>query len=128
MVCHRDHPLAREEHLGWRQLRGERLIANGTSRLLAGSEAEELVADSQFYMSNMISLLAMLEAGMGVTTLPRFAFPAESTQLCFVPLSDPLVTRDIGIVRMANRTLPVAAQALFEFLLRDNELDPDDWR
>ncbi|RJG09004.1 LysR family transcriptional regulator [Pseudomonas cavernicola] len=127
VVCRCDHPLAEEPQLGWRQLRGERLIANGTSRLLAGSEAEELVADSQFYMSNMISLLAMLEAGMGITTLPRFAFPPEHGQLRFIPLSDPLVTRDIGIVRQANRSLPVAAQALFEFILRDNELEPGDW-
>ncbi|MNQ78322.1 HTH-type transcriptional regulator GltC [compost metagenome] len=128
VVCHQDHPLAAEEQLGWQQLRGERLIANGTSRLLAGTRAEELVADSQFYISNMISLLAMIEAGMGITTLPRFAFPAEPGQLRFIPLADPLVTRDIGIVRLANRSLPVAAHALYEFILRDNELDPEEWR
>lgn len=127
VVCRSDHRLAGEAQLSWRQLRGERLIGNGTSRLLAGSEAEELVADSQFFMSNMISLLAMLEAGMGITTLPRFAFPAEHGQLRFIPLSDPQVNRDIGIVRRADHSLPVAAQALFEFILRDNELDPADW-
>ncbi|MDX1370060.1 LysR family transcriptional regulator [Pseudomonas sp.] len=125
VVCRSDHRLADEVELGWQQLRGERLIGNGTSRLLAGTAAEELVADAQFYMSNMISLLAMLEAGMGITTLPRFAFPPEHSQLRFIPLSEPLVTRDIGIVCLANRSLPVAAQALFEFILRDNELDPD---
>ncbi|MNG13788.1 HTH-type transcriptional regulator GltC [compost metagenome] len=70
----------------------------------------------------------MIEAGMGITTLPRFAFPAEPGQLRFIPLADPLVTRDIGIVRLANRSLPVAAHALYEFILRDNELDPEEWR
>jgi LysR family transcriptional regulator, carnitine catabolism transcriptional activator len=124
VVCRDDHRLAGEAQLGWQQLRGERLIANGTSRLLAGTEAEELVADSQFYMSNMISLLAMLEAGMGITTLPRFAFAAGHERLRFIPLSDPLVSRDIGIVCLANRSLPVAAQALYEFILRENELNP----
>jgi LysR family carnitine catabolism transcriptional activator len=67
----------------------------------------------------------MLEAGMGVTTLPRFAFPAESSRLRFIPLSDPQVNRHIGIVRRADHSLPVAAQALFDFILRDNELDPE---
>ncbi|WP_286974531.1 LysR family transcriptional regulator [Pseudomonas sp.] len=124
VVCRSDHSLAEEEQVSWQRLRGERLIANGTSRLLAGTEAEELVTDAQFYMSNMISLLAMLEAGMGITTLPRFAFSPENTKLRFIPLSDPVVKRDIGIVRLANRSLPVAAQALFEYILRDNELDP----
>lgn len=124
VVCRSDHRLADEVELSWQQLRGERLIANGTSRLLADTAAEELVVDAQFYMSNMISLLAMLEAGMGITTLPRFAFPLEHSQLRFIPLSEPLVVRDIGIVCLANRSLPVAAQALFDFILRDNELDP----
>lgn len=125
VVCRNDHRLANEVELSWQQLRGERLIANGTSRLLADTAAEELVVDAQFYMSNMISLLAMLEAGMGITTLPRFAFPLEHSQLRFIPLSEPLVVRDIGIVCLANRSLPVAAQALFDFILRDNELDPE---
>lgn len=125
VVCRNDHRLADEVELSWQQLRGERLIANGTSRLLADTVAEELVVDAQFYMSNMISLLAMLEAGMGITTLPRFAFPLEHSQLRFIPLSEPLVVRDIGIVCLANRSLPVAAQALFDFILRDNELDPE---
>ncbi|MCG4452583.1 MULTISPECIES: LysR family transcriptional regulator [unclassified Pseudomonas] len=125
VVCRSDHRLADEVELSWQQLRGERLIANGTSRLLADTAAEELVVDAQFYMSNMISLLAMLEAGMGITTLPRFAFPLEHSQLRFIPLSEPLVVRDIGIVCLANRSLPVAAQALFDFILRDNELDPE---
>ena len=125
VVCRSDHRLADEVELSWQQLRGERLIANGTSRLLADTAAEELVVDAQFYMSNMISLLAMLEAGMGITTLPRFAFPLEQGQLRFIPLKEPLVVRDIGIVCLANRSLPVAAQALFDFILRDNELDPE---
>ncbi|MGU3268049.1 LysR family transcriptional regulator [Pseudomonas paraeruginosa] len=124
VVCRKDHRLAEEVELSWQQLRGERLIANGTSRLLAGTAAQELVADSQFYMSNMISLLAMLEAGMGITTLPRFAFPVGHKQLRFIPLSDPLISRDIGIVFAANRSLPVAAKALFEFILRDAEINP----
>lgn len=127
VVCRNDHRLADEVELSWQQLRGERLIANGTSRLLADTAAEELVVDAQFYMSNMISLLAMLEAGMGITTLPRFAFPLEHCQLRFIPLSEPLVVRDIGIVCLANRSLPVAAQALFDFILRDNELDPEQF-
>ncbi len=122
VVCHRDHPLAARKKLDWQQLRGHRLIANGTSRLLAGTSAGELIAESQIYISNMISLLAMIEAGMGITTLPRLAFPAESAALRFVPLAAPLASRDIGLVRLANRSLPVAAQALFDFILRDNGL------
>lgn len=39
------------------------MIRNGTSQLLAGTEAEGLLADSRLFISNMISLIAMLEEG-----------------------------------------------------------------
>ena len=69
----------------------------------------------------MISLLAMIEAGMGITTLPAWRFPPSPAH-CAIPLATPLASRDIGLVRLANRSLPVAAQALFDFILRDNGL------
>lgn len=121
VVCPRDHPLACETSLHWETLRDHRLISNGTSRLLEGTEAEPLLLDSQFYISNMISLVAMLEAGLGVTTLPRFAFPEESNTLTFIPLTTPEVVRRIGIVRLSNKSLPPAADALVQFILEQSK-------
>ncbi len=117
VVCRRDHALANHETLDWQSLREEKLIGNGTSRLLMNTAAAELVEDSAFYISNMISLLAMLEAGAGVTTLPRLAFPEQNTTLCFIPLHNPEVVRRIGLVKSAERTLPPAAQAMEAFVL-----------
>lgn len=117
MVCRRDHALARQKTLHWQSLRGEKLIGNGTSRLLMNTAAAELVENSAFYISNMISLLAMLEAGAGVTTLPRLAFPEQSASLCFVPLHNPEVVRRIGLVRSADRTLAPTARAMQAFVL-----------
>lgn len=107
--------LTQHETLDWQRLRGEKLIGNGTSRLLMNTAAVELVENSAFYISNMISLLAMLEAGAGVTTLPRLAFPEQSASLCFIPLHNPDVVRRIGLVKSANRTLAPAAQAMEAF-------------
>ncbi|WP_370277836.1 LysR family transcriptional regulator [Pontibacterium sp.] len=120
VVCRTDHPLAEFDELHWEQLREHRLISNGTSRLLEGSEAEPLLGHSQFYISNMISLVAMLEAGMGVTTLPWFAFPQESTKLKFIPLTTPNVVRRIGIIRMSNKSLTPAADSLVQFILENS--------
>ncbi len=61
-----DHPLAGRDHLHWRELAGYALIRNGTSRLLVGSPAAELLEHSSLFISNMISLTAMLEAGIGM--------------------------------------------------------------
>lgn len=121
VVCPCDHPLAGETSLHWETLRDHRLISNGTSRLLEGTEAEPLLLDSQFYISNMISLVAMLEAGLGVTTLPRFAFPEESNTLTFIPLTTPEVVRRIGIVRLSNKSLPPAADALVQFIMEQSK-------
>lgn len=120
VVCPKDHPLAEHKELHWKELRNHRLISNGTSRLLEDSEARPLLGHSQFYISNMISLIAMLEAGFGVTTLPRYAVPKDSETLCFIPLSTPRVVRRIGIVKLTNKSLTPPAQALVDFILARN--------
>lgn len=117
VVCRRDHALANQETLDWHNLREEKLIGNGTSRLLMNTAAAGLVENSAFYISNMISLLAMLEAGAGITTLPRLAFPEQNSSLCFIPLHNPEVVRRIGLVKSAGRTLAPAAQAMEAFVL-----------
>ncbi len=121
VVCPNGHPLADSDGLHWKVLRQHRLISNGTSRLLEDSEASPLLGQSQFYVSNMISLIAMLEAGFGITTLPWYAFPKESTTLKFIPLETPTVTRRIGIVQLSNRSLTPPAKALVDFILASIE-------
>ncbi|MFG6160625.1 LysR family transcriptional regulator [Halomonas sp. 1390] len=117
VVCRDDHPLAARAELGWEALQGQVLIRNGTSRLLEGTEAEPLLAESAFDISNMISLTAMLVAGIGITTLPRLAFPQEYERLRFIPLVDPMVERELGLLRPAQRSLSPAAQAMEAFVI-----------
>ncbi|BBB28511.1 LysR family transcriptional regulator [Neptunomonas japonica] len=121
VVCPKDHPLAGKAGIHWKELRQHRLISNGTSRLLEDTEARPLLGHSQFYISNMISLIAMLEAGFGMTTLPWYAFPKESTTLQFIPLETPEVTRRIGIVKLSNKSLTPPAQALVDFILAESK-------
>ncbi len=117
VVCHRDHPLANENEVDWQALRDHRLISNGTTRLLADTPAASLLNDSQFFVSNMLSLIALLEAGIGISTLPRFAFPQDNQHLKFITLSDPQVIRNIGMVHLGNKSLSPAAQALHDYIL-----------
>ncbi|PAJ75419.1 LysR family transcriptional regulator [Pseudoalteromonas sp. NBT06-2] len=121
VVCRIDHPLADANELHWKELRKQRLIKNGTSRLLEDTEAEPLLSDSQFLISNMLSLIAMLEAGLGITTLPWFAFPNDNKKLRFIPLTTPKVVRHIGIVQLKNKSLSPAAEALANFILKSTE-------
>ncbi|WP_275287981.1 LysR family transcriptional regulator [Halomonas elongata] len=117
VVCRDDHPLAERHSLNWEELQGQVLIRNGTSRLLEGTEAEPLLSQSAFDISNMISLTAMLVAGIGITTLPRLAFAEEYERLRFIPLKDPWVERELGLLRLGNRSLSPAAQAMEAFVI-----------
>lgn len=117
VVCPINHPIADYKEIHWEELKQHRLISNGTSRLLEDSEAKPLLGQSQFYISNMISLIAMLEAGFGITTLPWYAVPKDNQKLKFIPLSSPKVIRRIGIVQMNNKSLSPPAEALVEFIL-----------
>ena len=117
VVCRADHPLAQAgEALHWSQLQGLAMIRNGTSRLLEGTDAEGLLAHSRLFVSNMISLIAMLEEGVGISTLPYLAFPQENDKLAFLPLAAPKVERQIGLLTRKGRSLSPAAQALMLFL------------
>ncbi|HSH49986.1 MAG TPA: LysR substrate-binding domain-containing protein [Halomonas sp.] len=118
VVCRDDHPFADRRAVHWRELVRESLIGNGTSRLLQGTDAAALLEHHAFYISNMISLTAMLVAGLGVTTLPRLAFPEEYERLRFIPLSEPKVEREIGLLQLAGRSLSPGARAMAEFVTR----------
>ncbi|MDZ3992678.1 LysR family transcriptional regulator [Pseudomonas sp. Teo4] len=117
VVCRVDHPLVQQgAALHWPQLQGMPMIRNGTSRLLEGTDAEGLLEHSRLFVSNMISLIAMLEQGVGVSTLPYLAFPQENKKLAFLPLAEPKVERRIGMLARKGRSLSPAAQALMTFL------------
>jgi DNA-binding transcriptional LysR family regulator len=125
VVCRSDHSLAQASEIHWKELRKQRLIRNGTSRLLEDTEAEPLLSNSQFLISNMLSLIAMLEEGLGITTLPWFAFPKNNNKLRFIPLTSPKVVRHIGIAQLKNKSLSPAAEALANFILKNADKGKD---
>ncbi len=118
LVCRRDHPLARiDRALAWADLAGHTLITNGTVRLLDGTPAQHAMAGAQFSVSNIISLLATLRAGIGVTALPELALADDDPELCFLPLSAPHVEREIGLLTPRRQSLSPAAAALRDTIL-----------
>ncbi|MGC3872260.1 LysR family transcriptional regulator [Halomonas sp. GXIMD04776] len=118
VICRADHPFAERKALDWQELQGQVLIGNGTSRLLENTPASALLAQNDFFISNMISLIAMLEAGVGITTLPQLAFPEGHPRLCFIPFADPKVEREIGLLKSSRRSLSPAAEAMATFVAK----------
>jgi len=86
-------------------------------RLLDGTHAQHVMAGAHFSVSKIISLLATLRAGIGVTALPQLALPDNDRELCFVPLANPHVEREIGLLTARRHSLSPAAAALRDTIL-----------
>lgn len=117
IVCPPDHPLVeRGRPLTWQDLEGEAFIANGICRLITDPLFQRVVARSSLFVRNTTSLVAMVEAGVGITLLPRLAVPGRAAGVRFVPLADPTVTREVHLLRRAEAGPTPAGEAFVEIL------------
>lgn len=122
-ACPRDHPLARRKRVSWRELAAYDYIsvAKSSGNRLLLDQALAGVPDlpqSNYEAQHVTTMLGLVEAGLGVAAVPSLAMPAaDHPLLASVPLVDPEVTRRIGLIRRAGRTLSPAAQQMFDLLL-----------
>jgi DNA-binding transcriptional LysR family regulator len=120
-ACRRDHPLAKKRRVTWAELgkydyisvskmSGNRLLLDQALSGVAGQPR------SIYETQHVTTMLGLVEAGLGVAAVPSIAMPAaDHPLLVSVPLSDPVVTRKIGLIQRKGRTLSPAAQQLYDF-------------
>jgi DNA-binding transcriptional LysR family regulator len=115
LLCRADHPLAAKPRPRWSDLAGAPLIAlrrgNGIrEQVERGYTAAGLDAEPAFELDQMTTIVAMVEAGFGITVLPLYAL-AEHPRASLVarPLVDPSVTREIDVAHREDRSLSPAA-------------------
>lgn len=119
VVCLRDNPIAKKQDgIEWRTLLEQPFIRNGTCTLLDPTPARALSEQALYSVENITSLFSVLELGIGVTTLPKLAFPTNETRLIWLPLIDPPLKRQIGIFRLAERTISPQAQAFYDLCIQ----------
>ena len=99
LVCHNNHDLSSRESLEWSEIGAINMIENGTFALLDGDQ--KVVLKSHLYVSNTTSLFGMIEAGLGVTVLPKLAFK-DRPSLRFIPLNNPVRSRRVGIIQLRS--------------------------
>ena len=100
--------------LKWQQLMTQPFIYNGTCRLLENTPAEALNRKARYTVENITSLFSLLRNDLGITTLPKLAFPSNEPELVWINLLDPSLNRQIGIFKLANKTISPPAQAFYE--------------
>ncbi len=122
-ACRRDHALARRRSVSWAELAEYDYIAVAKSsgnRVLIDQALAQVKGRPQhiYEAQHVTTLLGLVEAGLGVAAVPSLAMPAAGHPLLVgVPLTDPAVTRRIGLIRRSGRSLSPAAQPLYEMFM-----------
>lgn len=126
-ACRRDHVLATRRSVSWADLcdhdfmtvsksSGNRLLMD---LALAGLPRRPVcIHEAQHVMT----LLGLVEAGLGVAAVPRLAMPGpDHPTLVSVPLKDPVITRRLGLIRRRGRSLSPAAQQLYNLFAQQRK-------
>lgn len=120
-ACRRDHPLARKKQVAWADLAPYDFISVGKSsgnRLLLDQALANVPGRPQaiYEAQHVTTLLGLVEAGLGVAAVPAMAMPgADHPLLVSVPLVEPEIRRQVGLIRRKGRSLSPAAAQLYDF-------------
>jgi DNA-binding transcriptional LysR family regulator len=124
LVCRRDDPLARKRFAPWGVFAQRPFLAPfEQSSIRPVTDAvflqHKLQVDVSVVYPSIAAAGALIEAGMGITALPRLALQlAPSGALAAVPLRGPVVHRSLGLVTRIGRTLSPVAHAFVPQLAR----------
>lgn len=118
-----DHPLGDTAGpLRWEDLLPYRLVGytldTGMQTLLdAAPGLPQQVREPFYRVSSTPVIVSLVGRGLGVAVIPSLAaLPEPLRQLSFRLLEQPLLTRDISLVRRAGQGLSPAAQAMLEIV------------
>tara|TARA_B100000780_G_scaffold1852_1_gene1602 strand:- start:149 stop:1063 length:915 start_codon:yes stop_codon:yes gene_type:complete len=110
LVARKAHPWMQiGNDINWMELGQQKLIRNGTTPLVDNTPAQKFLS-APMQVTHMTSLIAMLEAGAGITTLPWMAFPKDNDELAFRLIEEPPIKRQIALLSSRHhQQMPVAA-------------------
>ncbi len=117
LICPDDHPLALAgAPVAWPALEGHALIANGLSARIERPEHRPLAARSRLLVRNVLSLLAMVRQGAGLTLLPYLTVAQPTPGLAALPLADPGPRREVGLLWRTGQSISPAARTFVDLL------------
>jgi len=120
LFCRTDNPLNRlDRPLRWADLTGETLIRSVGLDLVENPNYRALAERSRLYVRNATSLLALVQAGLGVTVLPVLDAARHAPEITVLPLADPGAQQQIGLLTRARAEQAPAARAFIDLVLRE---------
>lgn len=126
LVCHRSHPLAKKTSIKWSHLTEHVLIRigrpdSGNRAVLDNALTKANVQLNWVYeVNNLTTSLGLVEAGLGVSVLPRLATEVKDRgSVVTRAIGTPTVFRTLGIVERRKGHLSAAARILRDMLIKD---------
>ncbi|WP_334597866.1 LysR family transcriptional regulator [Pseudomonas alvandae] len=117
------HPLTERESLTWDDLTTVDYISlaqgSGNRFLIDQALANRDIRPRSFCeVKHVPALVSLVEAGLGLGVVPKLAMPAEGhATLVTRPLTNPAISRTLGLISRRGRTLSPVAQLLFDLLM-----------
>jgi DNA-binding transcriptional LysR family regulator len=121
-ICRHEHPLAQRGQLRWEDMRDVELV--GVSNFTAtriqmdyqlAKRGIQLV--SRYEVQHHATALNLVAAGVGAAILPASTFRAgDRPGVCQLGLTDPVVQRQVVLLRRRGAGLSPAAQAFYQLL------------
>lgn len=120
LVCKRNHPLARQKSVTWRETVDYPFIAlSATTSVRRFADIamgqSELLIRPRYEVEQIPSAVALVAAGLGITALPSLTLAMFSHRaLVMRPLVEPVVQRRLGVLTLKERTPSAPARFLLE--------------
>jgi DNA-binding transcriptional LysR family regulator len=130
LACRRDHPLAGRTSVTWDEFYQQDYISLGKTsgnRFLLDQSLARVVPQRQSICETLhvTTMIGLVEAGLGVAAVPLMAMPAaDHPILTRVPLTDPQVMRNVGLIKRRGRTLTPAALELERLVVEMKVVPP----
>lgn len=120
IVCRKDDPFAKRRRItSWEELDGHTLLANGISQMIEDASFKERAQPAPIVVYNVLSLLALVRAKVGLTLLPRLSLADLAPDLAFLPVDMAVAQRTVGLLRRRGEA-PSPAVEQFVALLKQS--------
>jgi DNA-binding transcriptional LysR family regulator len=123
LACPAGHALARRRSVRWAELAQHPLVRvshASRNRLFIDQALTDLppLPRPVCEVRHVSTLIGMVENGLGLAVVPQLTLPQDTSSVVGVRLEDPAVTRTIGLIQRAGRSLSPAAQAFVQLLMQ----------
>ncbi len=116
LICRQDHRLNQlNRPVKWSDIGANEFIVNGLCEHIDDPKMRDIVARSNLYMHNTLSILAFVESGFGVTILPALSRPPRDT-FSALPIANLAMKRELFILKRKAASLSPIDLRLIEVI------------